>query len=77
MLAALGNARRLLRQSAPVRRRLLHNQEVGNGVAPDGRGRWAVERILGWRGDASVREAHVRWCGFDPTTSEQPVMAPT
>ena len=68
MLAALGNARRLLHQRAPARRRMLHNQEVLHGVAPDGRGRWAVEEILEWRDGGTEREALVRWCGFDPDT---------
>ena len=67
-LAALGNARRLLRQPMHVRSRMLRNQEVGYGFAPDGRGRWAVESILEWRGDSSRREALVRWCGFSPVS---------
>ena len=70
MLAALGNARRLLHQRAPARGRMLHNQEVQHGVAPDGRGRWAVENILGWRDGETEREALVRWCGFDPVTGQ-------
>jgi hypothetical protein len=68
MLAALGNARRSLHQRAPARRRMLRNQEVIHGVAPDGRGRWAVEGILEWRDGTTEREALVRWCGFDPDT---------
>ena len=68
MLAALGNARRSLHQRAPARRRMLRNQEVIHGVAPDGRGRWAVEEILEWRDGTTEREALVRWCGFDPDT---------
>jgi hypothetical protein len=59
MLAALGNARRLLHQRAPARRRMLRNQEVIHGVAPDGRGRWVVEGILEWRDGAMEREALV------------------
>ena len=31
----------------------------------DGRGRWAVDRILQWRGSFREREALVRWLGFD------------
>ena len=67
-LAALGNARRLLRQPMAARTRLLHNQEIGYGFAADSRGRWAVEQIVEWRGSGAEREALVRWCGFDPTT---------
>ena len=69
-LAALANARRLLRQRPAARRRMLENEEVGSGVAPDGRGRWAVEQVVEWRGGARDREARIRWCGFDPETGE-------
>ena len=51
-----------------ARTRFLHNQEIGHGFASDSRGRWAVERIVEWRGSGAEREALVRWCGFDPTT---------
>ena len=47
---------------------MLRNEEVVSGVAPDGRGRWAVEQVVEWRGGARDREARIRWCGFDPTT---------
>ena len=47
---------------------MLLNAEIGNGLAPDGRGRWAVDAVLEWRGGADRREALVRGCGFDPTT---------
>jgi hypothetical protein len=69
-LAALANARRLLRQRPVARRRMLLNEEVGSGLAADGRGRWAVESILAWRGGAGDRAALVRWSGFDPATGE-------
>ena len=67
-LAALANARRLLRQRPAARRRMLQNEEVGSGLAPDGRGRWAVDRVVEWRGGAKDREALVSWCGFNPET---------
>ena len=63
-LAALANARRLLRQRPVARRRMLANAEIGCGLAPDGRGRWAVESVLEWRGGFGGREALARWCGF-------------
>ena len=66
----MANARRLLRQRPAARRRMLENEEVGNGVAPDGRGRWAVEQVVEWRGGARDREARIRWCGFDPETGD-------
>ena len=69
-LEALANARRLLRQRPAARARMLRNEEVGSGVAPDGRGRWAVDQIVEWRGGARDREAHVRWCGFDSASGE-------
>ena len=69
-LAALANARRLLRQRPAARRRMLQNEEVASGVAPDGRGRWAVECVVEWRGGARDREALVRWCGFNPVSGE-------
>ena len=69
-LQALANARRMLYQRVSVRRRTLYNAEVAGGVAPDTRGRWAVEGVLGWRGGAADRQALVRWSGFDPTTGE-------
>ena len=69
-LAALANARRLLRQRPVARRRMLLNEEVGSGLAADGRGRWAVESILAWRGGAGDRAALVRWSGFDPASGE-------
>ena len=69
-LAALANARRLLRQRPVARRRMLANAEIGCGLAPDGRGRWAVESVMDWRGGSGGREALIRWCGFDPTTGE-------
>ena len=43
------NARRLLRQRPVARRRMLLNAEIGNGLAPDGRGRWAVDAVLAIR----------------------------
>ena len=46
------------------------NEEIGSGLAADGRGRWAVESILAWRGGAGDRAALVRWSGFDPATGE-------
>ena len=49
---------------------MLLNEEIGNGLAPDGRGRWAVDSILAWRGGAHDRAALVRWSGFDPATGE-------
>ena len=69
-LEALANARRLLRQRPAARKRMLRNEEVASGVAPDGRGRWAVEQVVEWRGGARDREARIRWCGFDPETGE-------
>ena len=59
-----------MRQRPVARRRTLLNAEIGNGLAPDGRGRWAVDAVLEWRGGAGGREALVRWCGFDPATGE-------
>ena len=49
---------------------MLLNEEISNGLAPDGRGRWAVDSILAWRGGADDRVALVRLSGFDPTTGE-------
>ena len=69
-LEALANARRLLRQRPAARKRMLRNEEVASGVAPDGRGRWAVEQVVEWRGGARDREALIRWCGFDPETGD-------
>ena len=69
-LAALANARRLLRQRPVARRRMLLNEEIGSGLAADGRGRWSVESILAWRGGAGDRAALVRWSGFDPASGE-------
>ena len=34
---------------------------VSAGLQPDGRQRWAVERVLGVRGVGSARQALVRW----------------
>ena len=69
-LAVLANSRRLLIQRPAARRRMLSNEEVACGVAPDGRGRWAVDQIVAWRGGAANRAALVKWCGFDPDTGE-------
>ena len=40
-------------------RRMLHNEEIGSGLAPDGRGRWAVDSVLEWRGGEVEREVLV------------------
>jgi len=69
-LAALANARRLLHQQPAVRSRMLRNEEVASGVVSDGRGRWAVDQILQWRGSGSGRQALVRWFGFNAVTGE-------
>jgi hypothetical protein len=56
-------------QGAPARRsrllptRRLCNLLVGGGVVADGRGRWAVEHVIGVRGAGAKREAQVRWKG--------------
>ena len=42
-----------------VHRRTVHNTLVGAGVVADGRQRWAVERIVEWRGGCRNREALV------------------
>ena len=55
----------MVRASPCVQTRVLLNAETAAGVVADGRGRWAVECILGWRGPARKREALVRWRGFD------------
>ena len=59
-----------------VRRRVWHNAAIAEGLEADGRGRWAVDDILGWRGVSrdqdgmDTREALVRWLGFDRVTGE-------
>ena len=47
---------------------MLGNEEVASGVASDGRGRWAVDQILQWRGSGSGRQALGRWLGFNTIT---------
>ena len=54
-----------------VHRRTVHNTLVGAGVVADGRQRWAVERIVEWRGGCRNREALVQWGGFDPRTGDR------
>ena len=68
LLAAMGSARVPLRLPLGVRARALRNAQVAAGVSSDGRGRWAVDVILEWRGGSANRMAHVRWLGFDPRT---------
>ena len=48
--------------------RAMHNALIEAGVEPDGRGRWAVDSILDWRGQANSREALVQYAGFDRVT---------
>jgi hypothetical protein len=61
-------------QGVPARRsRLLptcrlRNLMVGGGVEADGRGRWAVERVIAVRGAGAKREAQVMWKGIDRRT---------
>jgi hypothetical protein len=43
---------------------------VGGGVLADGRGRWAVEHVIGVRGPGAKREAQVRWKGIDRLTGQ-------
>ena len=67
---ALANARQWLGRCAGVMRRELYNFEVGHGFRADGRGRWAVDEILEWRGNGDEREALVRWLGFNSISGE-------
>jgi len=52
-----------------ISRRQLDNACVASGLAPDGRGRHRVERVLRWRGNGQSREALVEWAGFDATSN--------
>ena len=65
LLSDMSSARRVVRATPRVQTRVLQNAEVGAGVRADGRGRWAVDQILRWRGGFREREALVRWLGFD------------
>ena len=59
-----------------VRRRVWHNAAIAEGLEADGRGRWAVDDVLAWRGVSrdqggrDTREALVRWLGFNRITGE-------
>ena len=59
-----------------VRRRVWHNAAIAEGLEADGRGRWAVDDVLEWRGASrdqdgrDTREALVRWLGFNRVTGE-------
>ena len=61
-----------MRTSVGARRgalqRRLRNEQVRLGVLPDGRGRWAVDAVVAWRGAGERTEARVRWLGFDRAT---------
>ena len=60
-------------------RRSVQNAAIAEGLEADGRGRWAVDEVLDWRGktcrgpDGKVtdsREALVRWLGFERRSGE-------
>ena len=70
LLRDMGCARRVVRVAPCVQTRVLLNAETAAGVTADGRGRWAVDCILGWRGPSSKREALVQWRGFDRRSGE-------
>ena len=68
LLKDMSSARRVVRAVPRVQTRVLLNAEIAAGVVADGRRRWAVDRILAWRGGTERRnhkEALVRWLGFD------------
>jgi len=46
-------------------KRLINSACVSAGLEADGRGRWAVARVIGWRGSFRNREDLVEWSGFD------------
>ena len=46
-----------------VQRRAIGGAMMRTGMACDGRGRWAVEQVLEWRGSGAQREAKVKWAG--------------
>ena len=48
-----------------VCKRSIHAACITAGIEGDGRGRWAVSRVLDWRGGYRNREALVEWAGFD------------
>ena len=61
--------RRPQRQVPVVTKRAVRNELIGLGMLPDGRGRWAVEAVIAWRGEGlRNREALVRFAGVDLQT---------
>ena len=62
-------ARRAARQFSALQRREVENELVAAGVRPDGRRRYAVHKVVAWRGSGKGREALVQWRGFGPEES--------
>ena len=58
----------LARRVVPRLKKGHENEMIAAGAAADGRQRWAVDRVLGWRGRGASREAKVKWLGFDRMT---------
>ena len=54
----------------PPARMDLSNRMLAVGLASDGRGRWAVRRVIRWRGTSVSREGLVEWEGFSDVTGE-------
>ena len=70
-VAGFDDDERPRRRMHHVTRRGLSNALIEAGVVADGRRRWAVERVLEWRGGYRNREALVQWAGFDGRTGER------
>ena len=53
-----------------ARKRELENDRISLGLQPDSRGRWAIDRVVNYRGTGANREAEVLWMGFDLATGD-------
>jgi hypothetical protein len=69
-LRRIANGRQVVGLRMAVRRRAVVDGEMDAGMRPDGRGRWAVERVIEWKVEGGVRWALVSWMGFDKATDE-------
>ena len=69
--AQVRDGRRASRQFPALLRRKVENVMISRGLMPDGRGRMAVERLIGFRGSGRNKECLVRWSGVDLESGER------